>query len=305
MSRDTLAIAGPSLMSRLSNGLRMLGRDRWALISAAFLLLLTVAAVLVAPVLREAATTVQVRGRNLPPFQFDRGWLEILGTDTLGRSILARLIVGSQNTLAIALSTVVVSGAIGSLLGLYAGLKRGWIAQLILRSADVIISLPSLLLAMVVLYVLGASPINVVIVLAVTRIPVFLRTVYAEVLEVRERMYVTAAAVLGASTPRLLFRHIGPALIPTLLTLATMDVALVMLTESGLSFLGLGLQPPEITWGLMVAEGRNYLAKAWWISLWPGLAITIVTLALSCLAEWAKMLNDPARRWQLEGTDNV
>lgn len=294
----------PGRLQRLRNGLRMLARDRLALFGVIVLGLVAIGAVVLSPLLWDIATTVSVRNRNIAPFQLDRGLLNILGTDSLGRSILSRLIVGSTNTLAIALATVCASTIIGALLGIYAGIKRGWIAQLILRAADVLISLPSLLLAMVVLYVLGASAVNVVFVLAITRIPVFLRTTYAEVLEVRERMYVTAAEVLGASTLRLLLLHITPAVVPTLLTLAAMEFALVMLTESGLSFLGLGLQPPEITWGLMVAEGRNYLAQAWWISLWPGIAITLVTLSLSFIAEWLKTLNDPQRRWRLEGGHN-
>lgn len=301
MTDMTTPASPPRSLQRLRNGLRMLARDRLALLGVIVLLIVGMAAMVLSPLLWDIATTVSVRNRNIAPFQFERGWLSILGTDTLGRSILARLIVGSSNTMAIALATVCASTVIGALLGIYAGIKRGWIAQVILRATDVLISLPSLLLAMVVLYVLGASAVNVVFVLAITRIPVFLRTAYAEVLEVRERMYVTAAEVFGASTLRLLVQHITPAIVPTLLTLAAMEFALVMLTESGLSFLGLGLQPPEITWGLMVAEGRNHLAQAWWISLWPGIAITLVTLSLSFIAEWLKTLNDPQRRWRLEG----
>lgn len=286
-------------------GLRMalclLVRNRLALFGAIVLAIVAVAAIALAPLLLDAATTVSVRNRNIAPFQLERGLLNVLGTDTLGRSILARLVVGSSNTLAISFATVCASALFGALLGLYAGIKRGWIAQLILRAADVLISLPSLLLAMVVLYVLGASVNNVVLVLVITRIPVFLRTTYAEVLEVRERMYVTASAVYGASTWHLLRRHIAPAIVSTLLTLATTEFALVMLTESGLSFLGLGLQPPEITWGLMVAEGRNYLSQAWWISFWPGVVITLVTLSLCFVADWLKTLDDPHRGSRLQG----
>lgn len=300
MTASSYSIASLSRFRRLQDLLRLLARDRLASFGVAALATITLGAVVVSPLLWEVATTVSVRSRNIAPFQWEHGPLAILGTDTLGRSILARLIVGSTNTLAIALATVCASAITGVFLGVYAGIKRGWVAQVILRAADVLISLPSLLMAMVVLYVLGASALNVVLVLSITRIPVFLRTTYAEVLEVRERLYVTAAQVFGASTMRLLLQHITPAVMPTLLTLGVMEFALVMLTESGLSFLGLGLQPPEITWGLMVAEGRNYLSQAWWISFWPGIAITIVTLSLSFIAEWLKTLNDPQRRWRLE-----
>ena len=295
------AVERPSRFQVLRTWMRLLRAAPPAMVGAAFLLLVVFGAVVLAPLLHDAAVTANVRARNLPPFRLDGGFLNILGTDRLGRSILARLVVGSTSTLAIAAATVVLSAIVGALLGLFAGLRRGWIAEVILRAADVIMSLPSLLLAMAVLYVLGTSATNVVIVLAITRVPVFLRTIYAEVLEIRERMFVTAATTIGASQGRILFRHMAPAILPSLLTLATLDFALVMLTESGLSFLGLGLQPPSITWGLMVSEGRNYLVQAWWISVWPGLAITLTTLSLTFLGDWLKVVADPVQRMQLAG----
>src|SRR5690606_30261852 len=153
--------------------------------------------------------------------------------------------------------------------------------QVIMRLADVIMSFPSLLLAVVVLYILGPSILNLVIVLAITRIPVYLRTARAEVLEVRERMFVQAARVMGASPRRIVFRHILPVGLLTLMTIATLDFAFVMLAESSLSVLGIGIQPPEITWGLMISQGRQYLTTAWWLSFWPGLAIILTTLSLN------------------------
>ena len=123
---------------------------------------------------------------------------------------------------------------------------------------------------MVVLYVFEPRVANLVIVLAITRIPIYLRTTRAEVLELRERMFVSAARVMGGGPVRIVWRHIVPLVAPTLITIATVDFAFVMLAESALSFLGIGIQPPEITWGLMVAQGRNYLATAWWLAFWPG-----------------------------------
>ncbi len=122
----------------------------------------------------------------------------------------------------------------------------------------------------------------------------------AEVLEVRERMFVQAAQVMGASNVRIIFRHILPVILPTLLTIATLDFAFVMLAESALSFLGIGIQPPEITWGLMVAQGKQYLANAWWLAFWPGLAIILTTLSLNLLSNWLRIALDPAQRWRLE-----
>ena len=161
-------------------------------------------------------------------------------------------------------------------------------------------SFPSLLLAVIVLYILGPSVANLIVVLAITRIPVYLRTTRAEVMEVRERMFVQAARVMGASRWRIIFRHILPVVLPTLLTVATLDFAFVMLAESALSFLGIGIQPPEITWGLMVAQGRQYLQTAWWLSVWPGLAIILTTLSLNLLSGWLRIALDPTQRWRLE-----
>jgi peptide/nickel transport system permease protein len=189
---------------------------------------------------------------------------------------------------------------IGTLLGLVAGYTSKWPSQVIMRLADIIMSFPSLLLAVIVLYMMSPSVANLVIVLAITRIPIYLRTSRAEVLEIRERMFVQAAKVMGASTGRIVFRHILPVILPTLVTIATLDFAFVMLAESSLSFLGIGIQPPEITWGLMVSQGRSYLTTAWWLSFFPGLAIILTTLSLNLLSNWMRTALDPVQRWRLE-----
>jgi peptide/nickel transport system permease protein len=224
----------------------------------------------------------------------------VLGADALGRSILARIIVAAQNTLGVAAAAVAAALLIGGALGLLAGYRGGWLGNLILRLADTIMSFPSLLLAVVVLYVFEPRVGNLVLVLAITRVPVYLRTTRAEVLEIRERLFVAAARVMGAGGLRIVLRHVAPIVLPTLITVATVDFAFVMLAESALSFLGIGIQPPEITWGLMVAQGRNYLSVAWWLAFWPGLAIMLTTLALNLLAGWVRIATDPVQRWRLE-----
>lgn len=277
-----------------------LTRDKLAL-GAAFFLLVLVACVLLGPMLvGDMADKLGLRQRNLPPFSPEHDFIYILGADTLGRPILARLIVGAQNTLGIAAAAVFCSLALGGTLGLVAGYSERWYSHVILRLADVIMSFPSLLLALIVLYTLGPSMMNLVIVLAITRMPIFIRTARAEVLEVRERMFVSAARSMGASNSRILFRHIAPLVLPTLVTIAAIDFATVILAESSLSFLGLGIQPPDFTWGAMVANGRGYLATAWWIAFWPGLAILLTTLSLNILASWARTVADPLQRWRLQ-----
>lgn len=280
--------------------LGMLWRDKLAFASAIILILIIVAALIGPALLGEAAGDQNLRGRNFPPFSLERGWLFVLGGDSLGRPMLARLIVAAHSTILIAAGTVAFAMVVGGALGLIAGYMGRNVSQVIMRLADVIMSFPSLLLAVVVLYVLGPSIPNMILVLAITRIPIYLRTTRAEVLEVRERMFVQAAVVMGASHWRIIFRHILPVVAPTLVTIATLDFAFVMLAESSLSFLGIGVQPPDITWGLMVAQGRPYLQTAWWLALWPGLLIVITALALNLLSGWMRIALDPNQRWRLE-----
>jgi peptide/nickel transport system permease protein len=278
----------------------MLKADKFALVATLFLLIVIACALFGPALLGDAASSQNLRARNAPPFVLDRGWLYLLGGDALGRPLLARIVVAAQNTIMVASGAVFCSLLTGTALGLVAGYAGRIVSEVIMRLADVIMSFPSLLLAVVVLYILEPSVTNLVIVLAITRIPIYLRTTRAEVLEVRERMFVKAARVMGASDFRIIFRHILPIVLPTLLTIATLDFAFVMLAESALSFLGIGIQPPEITWGLMVSQGRQYLTSAWWLAFWPGLAIILTTMSLNLLSSWMRIALDPVQRWRLE-----
>ena len=289
--------AEPSIMRQW---LHMLMRDKFALCAAIFLVALVLAAFLGSFLSDDIATKQNLRGRNAPPFDFSKHWVFWLGGDALGRPLLARIIVAARNTLLIAGTAVSISIMIGCFLGLIAGYSSKLFSHLIMRIADVIMSFPSLLLAVIILYMLPPSLLNIVVVLAITRIPVYLRTARAEVLEIRERMFIQAAQIMGASNKRIIFRHILPIIIPTMVTIATLDFAFVMLAESSLSFLGIGIQPPEITWGLMVAQGRPYLTTAWWLSFWPGLAIILTTLSLNLLSKWLRVVLDPQQRWRME-----
>jgi peptide/nickel transport system permease protein len=280
--------------------LRLMVRDPLTLIALGFLVLVVLAAIFGPALIGHLAEKPNFRARNMAPFSLDQGWAYVLGADTLGRSLLARLIVAAQSTLGIAALAVVCSLILGGVLGLIAGYDRGWLSAAILRGTDIVMSFPSLLLALIVLYSLGPSILNLVIVLAITRIPIYLRTTRAEVMEVRQRMFVSAAEALGASHMRMVFRHIAPMVIPTLLTIAAIDFATVVLAESALSFLGLGVQAPAFTWGSMVATGRGYLGTAWWVAFWPGLAILLTTLSLNILSSWWRTYADPHQRWRLE-----
>lgn len=290
----------PAERNAVAQVLAMLYRDKFALV-AAFVLLVIIMCALVGPELvGEIASKQNLRGRNAPPFSLGQGWAFILGADALGRPILPRIIFAARNTILIASASVAFAMFVGSSLGLIAGYTSKITSQIIMRLADVIMSFPSLLLAVIVLYMLESSIFNLVLVLAITRVPIYLRTTRAEVLEIRERMFVQAARVMGASDRRIVLRHILPVVLPTLVTIATLDFAYIMLAESALSFLGIGIQPPEVTWGLMVAQGRPYLANAWWLALFPGLAIVITTMSLTLLSGWMRTALDPVQRWRLE-----
>lgn len=295
-----VAPAAPAATTASRGRFRLLRRDPLALASLVFLLLVVGCAVLGPWLLGDAGTRQNLRLRNAPPLSIQHGWLYVLGADTLGRSMLGRLVLASRNTLTIAAAAVAFSLVVGGALGLLAGYARGWVGDLVLRLTDIVMSFPSLLMAVVILYMFEPSVSNVVLVLAITRLPVYIRTTRAEVLELKQRMFVSAAKVMGASPVRIALRHVLPMAIPTLTTLATVEFAYVMLAESGLSFLGIGLQPPAVSWGLMVAQGRNYLGTAWWLAFLPGLAIMLTTLAINLLASWLRVAMDPQQRWRLE-----
>lgn len=288
------------MMGRLSRFLELLRGDRFAAAAFVFLVLLLFGAVFGPALIPQSDVQMNLAMRNAPPFALDGGFAYLLGADALGRPILPRLLLGARTTLAITLSVVVISMLVGSALGVLAGYYGGRLGYLIMRGADLVMSFPSLLLAVIVLYVLEPFVFNVVIVLSITRIPVYIRVARAEVLEVRERLFVESARSVGASDWRILRLHIVPITVPTLLTVASLDMANVMLAESSLSFLGIGVQPPNITWGLMVAEGRNYLTSAWWLAFWPGMAILLTALSANLLSSWMRMAMDPKLRWRLE-----
>lgn len=282
-----------------STWFRLLVNDRVAAVAACVLGLVFLTAAFGPMLVGDLATDIDLDNSNQVPFTLSHGWANILGTDPLGRSMLARLIVASQTTLSVAIPAVVISAVIGSAVGMWAGYHRGWRETIAMRVADVIMSFPSLLLAVVVLYVFSPSAANIVLVLAITRIPVYLRTARAESAELQSRLFVDAARTFGASAHSIIWRHVLPIVLPTLLTVATLDFCYVMLAESSLSFLGIGIQPPDISWGLMVSQGRTYLHTAWWLSFFPGLAIVITTVSATILAAWARIATDPAQRWRL------
>ncbi|PNG90699.1 hypothetical protein SMF913_26164 [Streptomyces malaysiensis] len=276
----------------------LLGRDRAAAVAAVILAVVFLVALFGRLFIGDRAVRQDLRASLRPP-SLDHGFYGLLGTDVLGRSVLARLVDAAGTTLSVAVPAVLCSLLIGSALGLWAGYHGGLRENVAMRVADVILSFPSLLIAVVVLYVFAPSAMNIVLILAIARVPVYLRTARAESAELRSRLFVDAARTFGTPSRNIIIRHILPIALPTLLTVATLDFCFVMLTESSLSFLGIGIQPPEVSWGLMVAQGRQYLQTAWWIAVLPGVAIVLTTVSATVLAAWVRLATDPAQRWRL------
>ncbi len=190
------------------------------------------------------------------------------------------------------------SGIIGVFLGLVAGYYRGIIDDVIMRAVDVFMSVPLLLLALMVLFILGPSFINILIVFAVARWMLYCRVTRGVVMSLREQAFVDAARAIGCTDNRIIGRHILPNLITPILTLAALDVPRNILTESSLSFLGFGIQPPESSWGLMLSQGRQYIVTAWWVVVMPGMAIFLTALSFNLFGVWMRAVSDPLQRWR-------
>jgi peptide/nickel transport system permease protein len=280
--------------------LRALAHDKLALVAATFLLILIFATVFAGVVAPHDPEDGGLMMRNKPPMTeaADGGFPHVLGTDALGRDQLSRLLYGGRVSLAAGFTSVILSGTVGILLGLAAGFYRGAIDDIIMRLVDLQMGFPSLLTALLVLYVLGAGVWKVVLVLAVTRWMVYARVTRSLVLSYREHVFVEAARATGATDKRILFLHILPNLLSPIMVLATLEVGTMILTEASLSFLGLGIRPPDSSWGLMLAQGRGYVTSAPWLVTFPGLAILLTCLSLNLLATWVRAVTDPVTRWR-------
>ncbi len=231
--------------------------------------------------------------QNLPNSLQPPSWQHLFGTDHLGRDILARIIYGSRTSLVVGFTVVVVGMTIGTLLGLMAGYLGGLWDRVISRFVDVMLAFPFLLLAIAVSAVLGPSLVNVIIALGIATFPSYTRLVRGCVLSIKEEQFVDAARAIGVGRLRIMVLHILPNLFGTLLVYGTLRVSTAILAESGLSFLGLGAQPPEPTWGNMLSEGREYLLFYHWLPLFPGLAILITVLGFNFLGDGLRDLLDP------------
>lgn len=234
--------------------------------------------------------------RLKPPWGLGGSSEFLLGTDNLGRDIFSRLLYGGRISLALATSAVVLAAAAGVVIGLLSGYLGGRFDDFVMRLADVQLSFPVIMLAIAIVAVVGTSPLALVGVLALSGWVLYARTIRANVLTIRQLEYIEAASAVGGNDLRIIFRHILPNTLAPILVIGSSQFATMVLLESGLSFLGMGVQPPQPSWGMMLAEGRDYLSNAWWIATIPGMAISLVVLGANLLGDGLRDLLDPHLR---------
>ena len=257
-----------------------------------------VLAALLANVLSPADPEEQsLRQRFTPPVWDERGtWQHVLGTDRLGRDLLSRIIWGSRVSLTAGVLTVLLASAFGAGVGLVAGYHGGRVDAALMRITDATMSFPVILLALILAVTVGPSFVNVVIAIAVILWARYARVIRGQVLTLMELDFITQARIAGASAARIILRHLFPNTLNTLTVLVTLQVGYVIIVEASLSFLGAGIPPPTPAWGSMIAEGRDFVTSAWWVSFFPGLAILLVVLAFNLLGDWLRDTLDPKLR---------
>ena len=231
-----------------------------------------------------------------PALQEGGSWAHPLGTDNLGRDILSRVMHGARVSLLVVVTCIPASALIGTLIGLLAGWRVGWWDRLLMRLVDVQLALPALLFALLISVVFGRSLINVIVIIIIFSWSGYARLVRADVLSLREQEFVVAARASGASDKRILFRHVLPNIVNTIVIMATLDVPAVILIEAALSFLNIGVAPGTPSWGAMISEGRNFMTIAWWPIWMPGIAILLVSLTGNLMGDWLRDTLDPRLR---------
>ena len=234
-----------------------------------------------------------LRARFQPPGYSDSTGTYTLGTDQLGRDILSRIIAGSRVSVLVGIVSVLISGTIGVTYGLVSGFFGGFLDTVLMRVVDAILSIPFIVLVVAISGVVGAGLTTLILILGFAGWVTYARVIRGEVLKIREMEYVIAAYALGQHRINVMFRHILPNVISSAIVLAAVQVAVTILAESSLSFLGLGVKTPTVTWGLMLADGKAYINSAWWMTFYPGIAITITVLGVVFLGDWLRDFLDP------------
>lgn len=261
----------------------------------AVLVLLVVLIAIGAPLLTSHdPAAVNPLNRLKPPAWLEGGTAEYwLGTDNLGRDMWSRIVYGARVSLIVGMGAVIVSGIIGAILGLVSGFYGKWVDALIMRVGDAFMAIPTILFMLVVMAIVGPGITTLIFVIGVTNWVPFTRVVRSEVLSIKERDFVHAARSIGAKNGRLIVKHILPNILSSFIVICGMNVGTTIIMEASLSFLGLGIKPPDVSWGGMLSDGRQYVATSWWVATFPGLAITFTVLGVIFLGDWLRDVLDP------------
>ncbi len=261
-------------------------------------LTLLIFAAIFAPLLApHPPTKTSLPNRLLPPFFMEGGKTNyFLGTDLLGRDILSRVLYGARVSLSVSVLVILITSSLGTILGIISGYLGGRTDTVLMRVTDISLAFPGILIALLLAVVLGPSFKTVVLAISILGWAPYARLIRGEVLKIREEAFIAQARIIGSSSLRIMMRHIFPNVINPLIVIATMNVGLVILMESALSYLGAGIPPPTPSWGGMVSDGRNLIDRAWWISFFPGLAIGLVVLSGNFLGDWIRDKLDPRLR---------
>lgn len=282
----------PSLAARAYTNFR-----RWPVLPVAMLAILVFAAVFAPIISPHSPVKGDLRARSKPPVWLEGGETKhLLGTDNQGRDIFSRIIYGARVSMSFAAATMLLSVALGAIIGAISGYYGGHIDEILMRLVDLQNALPFILAALVVVGVFGPSFTTLLIIIALFSWGTTARQIRGEVLQLKQMDYVALARVAGASSPRIILQHLIPGVTNTLIVVATLGTGQIILTEATLSFLGVGIPPPEPAWGSMVAFGRNYIATEWWIAVIPGVAIALVVVSLNFLGDWLRDYFDPRLR---------
>ena len=277
--------------SPLYYSIRQFLKNRFAILGLITLLLIIMATILAPFLTPYDPIEPNYRARFAPPSsEF------IFGTDRIGRDIFTRILYGGRISLRVGLIAVGIAASLGTLLGLIAGFYGKWIDEVIMRFMDLIMAMPSILLAITIVFALGPNLFNVMIAVGISTMPNYARVVRASVLSARENTYVEAARASGINDLTIMTRHILPNVIAPVMVLATLGLGSAILSVAALSFLGLGAAPPTPEWGLLISDGRAYLGDAWWISTFPGLAIMLVVLSVNLIGDGLRDAMDPRLR---------
>jgi peptide/nickel transport system permease protein len=235
---------------------------------------------------------------NLTPPAWVKGGdaRHLLGTDSFGRDIVSRLLYGARVSLSVAALSLVIAVSVGATLGLFAGYVGGWVGSIVMRFVDMVLSLPTILIALAVSIALGPSFTNLVLIIGLLIWPRMARLIRGETLVIKEQEFVRYARAIGVPGWRIVLTHVLPNVLPTLLVAVTLEVGSVILAEASLSFLGAGMPAPQASWGVMIADGRALVATGWWIALFPGLAIMVTVLMCNTMGDWLRDRFDPKLR---------